>query len=80
MEVGNTVVVNGKSVKIVGRHAAGKHVQWTLEDGTTAIDLHLNKDVQVTQGWKDYDVKKSDKILPVVDIKRKGAIGEDLHD
>jgi hypothetical protein len=49
LRVGDTVVVNGERVKIVGRQAAGKHVHWTLEDGRTMTDLHKNDAVEIVK-------------------------------
>lgn len=58
MEVGNKVVVDGKEAVITGRHASGKHVQWSLDDGRVVADLHLRKDVQTSSGMKKKESKK----------------------
>ena len=47
VNVGDTILLGGKTVKIVGRVAAGKHVKWTLDDGRTITDLDQRSDVQL---------------------------------
>jgi hypothetical protein len=70
MEVGNRIRFNGKELTVRGRAAAGKHVQWTLSDGNQYVDLHLNDEVEVIDGFT------AEQYTP--DIKRKKFIGEEV--
>jgi hypothetical protein len=47
MQVGDKVNLGGKTVKIIARHAAGKHVHFTLEDGSVVTDLHKDMNAKI---------------------------------
>lgn len=81
MQPGDTVKIGGKEVQIVTRHASGKHVQFGLSDGTSAVDLHLRGDVVKVQ--KEVPVVKKDSGFQHPhrrDILPGARFGEDSHD
>lgn len=39
VKVGDRVRISGREAKVTGRWGQGKHVAWSLDDGTTVLDL-----------------------------------------
>jgi hypothetical protein len=47
VNVGDRVVVDDIEAVVLERHAAGKHVKFTLSDGRVLNDLDLRNDIKV---------------------------------
>ena len=88
INTGDRIRLNGTEATVTARHAAGKHVRFTLSDGRVVHDLDKRDDVELLAGkapaLTQPDAYKHpmfpSPIGTVEDLRDETANGEDLLD
>ena len=85
VSTGDWIILDGKTVQVTARWAAGKHVKYTLSDGRVMHDLHKRADVQIASQEIKEERKQSwytelETLGTVEDLRDQTPNGEDLLD